>query len=143
MWRTIALSAIGVLLAACQPEASGGGEAVSRADVPAESATALPIALSARGTEPFWRMDVTDDEFKLARADAPVQTAKQVAVAVAVGYISLISGPSPSVHAEFTKGECSDRMSDLKYPYSVKVTWGAETLKGCGFPTAEEPHEGE
>ncbi len=155
MRRIVTLSAVALLLAACAPEAPGGGESAPPADAPAPApdasapaepsppAEAEPIALSALGTEPFWRVDITNDEFKLTRPDAPAQTARRVAVAVGTGYISLVSGPSPNVHASFTKGECSDGMSDLKYPYKVEIRWGAETLKGCGFPTAEQPREGQ
>ena len=60
------------------------------------------------------------------------------------GRVMTMTSPGPqAVQATFTKGDCSDGMSDLKYPYTVVLTWGAESLKGCGFNTAEEPHEGE
>ena len=61
-------------------------------------------------------------------ADAAIWTAQAGAMPVTV---------------TITKGECSDGMSDLKFDYSAQVVWGAETLKGCGFPTAAQPHEGE
>lgn len=152
MRRIAVLSAAAFVLSACSPEAPGGGEAQPPADAPtppppaaavSPTAEVEPIALSALGTEPFWRVDITNEEFKLSRPDTPAQTAKRVAVAVGAGYISLVSGPSPTVRAAFTKGECSDGMSDLKYPYKVELTWGSETLKGCGFETAKQPREGQ
>jgi uncharacterized membrane protein len=39
-------------------------------------------------------------------------------------------------------GECSDGMSDLKYPMSAEVVLVNETLKGCAARTAELPKEG-
>lgn len=130
-------SALSVLmLAACAQEA------------PAESAdvTDKPrlLALSARGTEPFWRIDITDEKITLTRPDTPVETAVgPVPVAVGGGLISLGTAGPPAVKVAMTEGECSDGMSDLKYPYKAEVQWGDQTFKGCGFETAQEPKEGE
>lgn len=152
MRRIVALSVTAFLLVACSPEAPGGGEAAPPADAPAPTsapaepsppAGAEPIAISASGTEPFWRVDVTNQGFTLTRPDAPVQTADGVEVTIAGDNINLASTGPSVVRATFTKGDCSDGMSDLKYPYKAEVTWGGETLKGCGFPTAEQPREGQ
>lgn len=150
--RIIALSAIAVLLAACQPEAPGGGEALPPADAPSAPSTpaapsppaeAQDVAFSASGTEPFWRIDIKNDQITLTRPDAPAATATSAALTIGTGMSWTATAGSSAVTVKLTKGECSDGMSDLKYPYVAEVTWGAETLKGCGFPTAEQPHEGE
>lgn len=149
MRRIVALSVTAVLLAACSPEAPGGGEAQPPADAPSAPADPSPpaetepIAISASGTEPFWRVDVTNQGFTLTRPDTPAQTLTGVEVTIAGDSINMVSAGPPAVRATFTKGECSDGMSDLKYPYKAELTWGAETLKGCGFPTAAQPREGQ
>ena len=42
----------------------------------------------------------------------------------------------------FRAGECSDGMSDLKYPMNAEVVLLNETLRGCAARTAELPREG-
>ena len=149
MRRIAALSITALLLVACSPEAPGGGEAQPPADAPAPPAEPAPpaqpqaVAMSARGTEPFWRVDATDKGLTLTRPDAPAQTVAGLTVTTVGGVVTMASSGPPTVQATFTKGDCSDGMSDLKYPYKVVMTWGAETLTGCGFNTAEEPREGE
>lgn len=149
MRRILALSVTALLLAACSPEAPGGGEAQPPADAPAApaepapTATAAPVAMSASGTEPFWRLDVTEQGMTLTRPDAAAQTARGVQVVATGDLIGMSSKGPPAVEATFKKGECSDGMSDLKYPYRVELVWAGETLKGCGFPTAEQPREGQ
>lgn len=144
--RIAALSVTAFLLASCSPEAPGGGDALPPADAPAEPsppADVQAIAMSASGAEPFWRVDITNQGLTLTRPDAPAETAKGVDVTIAGDGINMASAGPPAAHATFTKGECSDGMSDLKYPYKVELTWGSETLKGCGFETAKQPREGQ
>jgi len=150
--RIVALSVTALLLAACSPEAPGGGEAEPPADAPAQPAAPpestppaepAPVAMSASGTEPFWRVDVTPNGVAMMRPDAAAQTAKGVQVTTSGDTIVMVSAGPPAARLTLTKGECSDGMSDLKYPYKADLTWGSETLKGCGFPTAEQPREGQ
>jgi len=150
--RIIVLSVTAFLLASCSPEAPGGGDALPPADAPSPApapaeqppAEAQPIAFSARGTEPFWRVDITNEKITLTRPDAPAQTVTGVTAAVVSGQaVNLASVGPPAVQAAFTLEACSDGMSDLTYPYKVEVRWGAEVLKGCGFLTAKEPREGQ
>jgi len=42
----------------------------------------------------------------------------------------------------FYVSECSDGMSDLKYPMTAEVVLMSETLRGCASKTAERPREG-
>lgn len=151
MRRIIVLSAAALLLAACQPEAPGGGEAVPPADAPASApapaaVTTGPFAapFSARGNEPFWRVDINGTNIALIRPDAPITVALNAGLA-ATGDQAIWTAQSgdATVTVTLTKGDCSDGMSDLKYGYTAKVVWGAETLNGCGFPTADAPKEGQ
>ena len=151
MRRIVALSVTAFLLAACSPEAPGGGEAQPPADAPAptpppaaDPGAAFRVDFSARGNEPFWGVDIKGSSIVLTRPDAPAATATNAALAATDSQAiwTAQSGATP-VTVTLTKGDCSDGMSDLKYGYSAQVVWGAETLKGCGFPTTEQPREGQ
>ncbi len=151
MRRIVALSITAFLLAACSPEAPGGGEAAPPADAPApapvpgaDSGAEFKVDFSARGNEPLWAIDIKGTSIVLTRPDAPAVTATNAGLAATDSQAiwTAQAGATP-VTVTITKGDCSDGMSDLKYGYSAQVVWGAETLKGCGFPTAEQPREGQ
>ena len=154
MRRIVALSITAFVLAACSPEAPGGGEAAPPADAPASAppaavdpAAAFKVDFSASGTEPFWRVDVKGTDITLSGPAAEtVQTTTATNAGLAATADSATwtaqAGATPVV-VKVTKGDCSDGMSDLTYPYKAEVTWGVETLKGCGFPTADQPREGQ
>ncbi len=149
----VVLSAAALWLAACSPEAPGGGDAVPPADAPApapapapaaEPGAAFKVDFSARGNEPFWRVDIKGTNVVLTRPDAPAATATNAGLAATDAQATWTAqAGATAVTVTLTKGDCSDGMSDLKYSYSAQVVWGAETLKGCGFPTAAEPREGQ
>ena len=151
MRRIIVLSAAALLLAACQPEAPGGGESLPPADAPAaapapaaDPGAAFRVDFSARGNEPFWRVDIKGTDIILTRPGAPPASATNAGLAATDDQAvwTAQAGATP-VTVTVTKGDCSDGMSDLKYGYAARVVWGAETLEGCGFPTAEAPTEGQ
>ncbi|MBI5942415.1 MAG: hypothetical protein HY859_18555 [Caulobacterales bacterium] len=154
MRRIAALSVTAFLLAACSPEAPGGGEAAPPADAPATPAapaTEIPAEFagdfSAAGNEPFWRVDIKGQAIVLSGPAAEnVQTTTAANAGLATTADSATwtaqAGTTPVV-VKVTRGDCSDGMSDLTYPYKAEVNWGAETLKGCGFETAKQPKEGQ
>lgn len=152
MRRIAAVSVFAVLsslaLAACKPaeEAPGGMDAPPPADAPApapapDPAEVFKAPISARGTEPFWRIDVKGAELVRTGPEGSV-TATNAGFGYNGGKAvwTAQAGMTP-VALSLTAGECSDGMSDLKYPYTADVKWGDENLKGCGFLTADEPKE--
>lgn len=151
MRRIIALSTAALLLAACQPQAPGGGDAQPPADAPAatpapaaDPGAAFKVDFSASGTEPFWRVDIKGTDIVLTRPDAPAVTATNAGLAATDAAATWTAqAGAAAVTVTVTAGECSDGMSDLKYSYTAQVVWGGETLKGCGFPTAAQPREGQ
>jgi uncharacterized membrane protein len=150
--RIVALSVTALLLAACSPEAPGGGEAGPPADAPAPAPAPAPEAgaefkvdFSALGNEPFWRVDIKGTNIVLTRPgesgpDPVTAQAANAGMAATVDSATWTAqaGTTPVV-VKVTKGDCSDGMSDARYAYAAEVTWGSETLKGCGFPTAQQP----
>lgn len=154
MRRTALLSAATVLvlsLAACgkpASEAPGGADAPPPADAPAAAPQPAPppfeANFGARGTEPFWRVDAKGGELKLARPDHPDATGR-ITDALKDGEAILLKGDVGGVALVLSArpGDCSDGMSDLKYPYTAEVTYGDQVLKGCGFDLGAEPREGQ
>ena len=116
-------------------------------DTPAPAAdpgAAFRVDFSARGNETFWGVDIKGTDIVLTRPDAPAATATNAGLAATDRQaVWTAQAGATAVTVTLTKGDCSDGMSDLKYGYTARVVWGAETLEGCGFPTADQPREGQ
>ncbi|MDB5468766.1 MAG: hypothetical protein JWR84_326 [Caulobacter sp.] len=140
-------------LAACSPEAPGGGEAVPPADAPPAAAqapgepqptTSVDPAAPFRadfafvGAEPFWHLDVKGTTLVLTRPDEPAVTATNAGLAASSGKaIWTAQAGTTTVIATLEAGTCSDGMSDRVYPYKAEVKLGDLLLKGCGISSEE------
>lgn len=143
-----------LVMAACQPQAPDGSPASAPADAPANavSADAASVALeptpydpplSARGTEPFWALEVSEQTLTLTRPDAEPLSMANPGMRMEgekATWDALSAGARLYIVAEVKT--CSDGMSDLSYPLTVEVRTGDVALKGCGARTAEMPREG-
>ncbi|MCE3290775.1 MAG: hypothetical protein K0R83_2787 [Caulobacter sp.] len=136
-------------VAACSPEAPGGGEATPPADAPPAAAqapgepqvtTATDPAAPFRqdftllGTEPFWNLQVKGATMVLSQPDPiPTVTGTNTVLTATSGKAvwTAQAGQTPFV-ATLTAESCSDGMSDRVYPYSAEVKAGDLVLKGCG-----------
>lgn len=138
--RTATAIAALILLAACEPQDPNGAPAEAPADAPppiAEPAADFGQPITARGNEPFWAVSVEGSKLTLKRPDA----------ADAVFEAAQPGGPEWTAKAadgrtltlRVAVGDCSDGMSDARYPMTAEVQLGAETLKGCAAKTAELP----
>ena len=154
MMRSITLTAALLALAACQPQDPDGKAAAPPADAPTAPASATPAAasggmdisqpISARGTEPFWAVEITDGtKFKLTRPDHHDLTAEAPGAAMSPDGATWVAKGAKGEQLTVTlkMGACSDGMSDLKYPMSAEVVLVNETLKGCAAKTAELPKD--
>jgi uncharacterized membrane protein len=137
--RLVSLLALSALcLAACGP-ADDGYDKSPPADAPAEPPAIAPNAWSGgfdlTGTEPFWAVQIRPDTLSLTRPDQPAVTVANPGVeAVETSGVWTTS----AFTVKLTPGECSDGMSDRKYPYvAVVTTTDQGELKGCGAP----PHD--
>lgn len=138
-----------VLVAACQPQAPDGQPAPPPADAPA--ATLPPASsnidisqpITARGTEPFWALTINGKTFRLSRPDQPDVSATAPGAAIADGRATWIAKTTDGQQVTVTlyASECSDGMSDLKYPMTAEVALLNESLRGCAAKTAESPRE--
>ena len=142
-------------LAACQPQDPEGHPAAPPADAPAATTAAAPAAssggmdigqpITARGTEPFWAVEITDGvKFRLTRPDQPDLLAEAPGAAISPdGATWVAKGPKgEQLTISLKMAACSDGMSDLKYPMSAQVVLPNQVLKGCAAKTAELPREG-
>lgn len=146
----VAVSTLGLI--ACQPQAPDGSPASAPADAPAVSPEAASVAvaptpydppLSARGTEPFWALEVTEQTLTLTRPDAEPLSMANPGMRMEgekATWDALSAGARLYIVAEVKT--CSDGMSDLSYPLTIEVQTGDLKLKGCGAKTAEMPREG-
>lgn len=152
--RHALLALAAVALAACQPQAPDGEPAPPPADAaeaPAEAPdeptepTEFAGDIDARGTEPFWGLQIRAATITLTRPDPtpPVSAPNpglQDAGAEAVW--STTADGKPFIVTLVNEGSCSDGMSDLVYPYVAVVTLGDLTFRGCAYKASAAPKEG-
>lgn len=111
--------------------------ACGASDEPAPANTAsLPPAVAAPsagdfdavGTEPFWGLKVRSGTLVLSRpdhSDLTVVAPKPDAIGETVVWWT------DAMNVSIMTRECSDGMSDRKYPYTAEVRIGDEVLAGC------------
>jgi uncharacterized membrane protein len=152
MNKALAAALIGSLcLAACQPQAPSGDPAPPPADAPTATLDPPPTVLdiskpiTARGNEPFWALSIDGKAFKLTRPDHPDVVAEAPGAAMADGRATWIAKTpdGQQITVSLFVSDCSDGMSDLKYPMTAEVILLNESLRGCAAKTAELPREGQ
>ncbi len=136
--RTIALIAILMSVAACQPAADApvaSGE-VTPASVAPEPAPApvvvggvdLLTQVRVSGTEPFWGVDMTPGALVFTGVDRAELRVPNPG-AVMQGDTALVAAEGLTITLK--PATCSDGMSDRVYRLEAEVMLGVERLKGC------------
>lgn len=116
-------------------ETGGEGAAVATA----EARTHSTAAFSARGTEPFWAVDVAGNTALYKTPDNQKGRAVRVdrlTFAGGVEYIGVLNGRPFTLTVRGT--DCQDGMSDEKYPMSAQLRTSGRTLNGCALPAVAE-----
>ena len=137
-----------VLLAACQPQDPNGKPAPPPADAPrtaAASSVDISRPITARGNEPFWALTIEDGmKLTLKRPDHPDLSAAAPGAAIENGRAVWVAKTADGRQITVTLyvSECSDGMSDARYPMSAEVVMLDESLRGCAARTAELPGGG-
>ncbi|WP_269715257.1 COG3650 family protein [Caulobacter sp. NIBR2454] len=122
--RRIAVLAAAGLLSACQT-ASGQSEQ-------APAPLAVPDAVDALGTEPFWAVMVDADQIALTRPDHPPATGPNSGPTRTATFARWETKTGQGkLKLTVTAGPCSDGMSDRTYPFSAQAVIAGRTLKGC------------
>lgn len=93
----------------------------------------FPQVLQASGTEPFW--GVLADGGRLTYTTPETMDKPRVFEGtheVKDGVLTVKGGEGDAAFGlTIRKGECSDGMSDLSYPFTSEFVLGKQTFKGC------------
>ena len=94
------------------------------------------------GTEPFWGGEVAGSRLTWSTPDNPLGTVVEVSRFAGRGGLSF-SGEmgGKALTMTITPGDCSDGMSDYRYPFGATVRLGDELRQGCGW-TERQPRTG-
>ena len=133
--RMIALAAILMGVAACQPAADTAVAPDVIAPEPAPAPAPVVIGgvdlstqVRVSGTEPFWGIDMRPDALVFTGVDR-VELWLANPGAVMQGEAAVIAAEGLTLTLK--PATCSDGMSDRVYPLQAEVMLGTELLKGC------------
>ena len=136
MLTTHPRAALCLLLAAaagCTPAADGIDPKGKTFD-----AVAPEEAVTLTGTEPFWTLAIAAGEGVWTTPDNQPGTrfaVKRFAGNNGLGFSGELDGKP--LTATLTPGECSDGMSDRRFPFVATIALGGETFAGCGYTTSQ------
>ena len=144
--RLTALAVSALILSACsQAQEPAPPPAPEPAPAPVLAGVDLSKPVLARGTEPFWSVELTGTEMVYGGLDRPEQRAPQPKAVVQGTSATFegVTGAGTALSVMLAATECSDGMSDLTYPLSAIVKIGGETLTGCAGSSAALKTAGE
>jgi len=103
---------------------------------PWDEARSRGVAFRGLGTEPFWSLEVDrgnapEIRLGLDMGQRPLRIAHASALTEGEGYTGTADDGS-AVTLRITRGDCSDGMSDQRYPATVELQVGEESFRGCG-----------
>ncbi len=142
MLTTYPRAALCLLLAAaaaCTPAADGIDPKGKTFD-----AVAPEEAVTLTGTEPFWTLAIAAGEGVWTTPDNQPGTrfaVERFAGNNGLGFSGELDGKP--LTATLTPGECSDGMSDRRFPFVATIALGGETFEGCGYTTSQPFNGGE
>ena len=134
MFRSTLVLALALVPAACH----------SHTDVPGDGSDHRPFAeiaasevLHFTGTEPFWGGQASGGTLTYTTPEQPDGQAIAVERFAGRGGLSF-SGTldGKSLDMTVTPAECSDGMSDRRYPYAAMLRLGNEVRQGCAWSDA-------
>nr|WP_298930513.1 hypothetical protein [uncultured Erythrobacter sp.] len=99
------------------------------------------------GNEPFWGIEIVPEGMGyVATYTTPedIEGTRAVVTRFAGNNGLGFSGEldDAPLQIALTPGTCNDTMSDNLYPYTATVSWGDQTLMGCGYTSDEPIQEG-
>ena len=93
-----------------------------------------PRTFHCAGTEPFWGIQISDSTILFSSPEQRERWRYEnpIFFGMGLGYMTRdLAGNRVSI--VIRRGNCSDGMSERAYPYSVTVTRGTSTLRGCAY----------
>jgi uncharacterized membrane protein len=87
---------------------------------------------------------VAEGRLTLTRPDHPAVSGPAKLALLSEGFArwEAVTGDGRTITLALVTIECSDGMSDHRYPMGAEVRFGGEVLKGCAAKTAELPKGG-
>jgi len=137
---TARLPALALLigLAACTPASTDGIDPEGKAF----DAVAPEEVVTLVGTEPFWKLTVESGEGVWTTPENQSGTRLPLTRFAGNGGLGFSSTLDDEAFiATLTPGECSDGMSDRRFPFVATIALGGTTLQGCGY-TDRQPFTG-
>jgi uncharacterized membrane protein len=128
-----ALCLLLAVAAACTPAADGIDPQGKTFD-----GVAPEEAVTLTGTEPFWTLAIAAGEGVWTTPDNQPGSrfaVKRFAGNNGLGFSGELDGKP--LTATLTPGECSDGMSDRRFPFVATIALGGETFEGCGYTTSQ------
>jgi uncharacterized membrane protein len=118
-------------LSACVSAAISGRGADGTGAATAES---IASHLIARGTEPFWAIEVDGNRLVWKTPDRPEGVVVLTERRVESNGVRYVAADADAFELAIAAGRCSDGMSDLEYPFTATWTHGDRTWRGCALP---------
>jgi uncharacterized membrane protein len=140
---TLAIPALVLGLVSCKPREAEPAPPAA-APKPAASVSDFGQHMTAHGTEPFWALTIDGARLVLSRPDQPDLVATAPGAAITPGRAIWVAHAADGEQLTVTlyMSDCSDGMSDLKYPMTAEVAVLNQTYNGCGSKTSQRPREG-
>jgi uncharacterized membrane protein len=129
-----------MVLTACGREPEAPAEPVA-APAPVGTVSDFSHPMIARGTEPFWAVKIDGADFTLSEPGRPDVAFTAPGARISPGRASwaATSATGGAMTVTLYVSECSDGMSDLRYPMTAEVETGGRTLRGCAIKASEAP----
>lgn len=140
--RSAAVAVLTLSLAACQPGGTSETAGGVSADAQIFDGIAATETISLVGTEPFWGGTVTASELNYTTPEN--QAGQRIPVRRFAGNNGLgFSGTldGKTLDLAITPGDCSDGMSDRRFPFVATLRIGEEQRNGCAW-TRSKPFTG-
>ena len=141
--KTVSLLVALAALAACRQQTAEAP--APEPEAPAVAVSDFSQPMTARGTEPFWAVRVEGTTLTLLRPDAPELAFQAPGMAARPGEAvwEAKAADGQTLKLTIRVSECSDGMSDLRYPMAAEAEVAGQLLMGCAAKTSELPREGE
>jgi uncharacterized membrane protein len=142
---------LALVLAACGRETQAPADPPAAPQAPAATTPKPSGVVSdfsrpmiARGTEPFWAVDIEGTRFTLSEPSQPDVVFEAPGARISPGRAAwtATAASGQTMTVALYVSECSDGMSDLRYPMTAEVETGGRTLRGCAAKASEAPREG-
>ncbi len=131
-------------LAACQRQATEAPAASPPDPPPAPTVSDFGQPMTARGNEPFWAVRIEGVTLTLLRPGEPELAFQAPGMTASPGQAiwGARAADGQTLKLTLRISECSDGMSDLRYPMAAEVEVAGQLMTGCAAKTAELPREG-